>query len=62
MILFIKKASSYNYADDNTLVHSSKAMSDLIDVLEGEANISLEWLKNNDMLFCKSLEISCTFE
>ena len=25
-------------------------MSDLIDVLEGEANISLEWLKNNDMI------------
>ena len=25
-------------------------MSDLIDVLECEANISLEWLKNNDMI------------
>ena len=49
-ILFVKKASVYNYADDNTLVHSSKTMSDLIDVLEGEANISLEWLKNNDMI------------
>ena len=42
LILFVKNASVYNYADDNTLVHSSKAMSDLLDVLEGEANISLE--------------------
>ena len=50
LILFFKKASVYNYADDNTLVHSSKTMSDLIDVLEGEANISLEWLKNNNMI------------
>ena len=50
LILFVKKASVYNYADDNTLVHSSKTMSDLIDVLEGGANTSLEWLKNNDMI------------
>ena len=48
--MFVKKASVYNDADDNTLVHSSKTMSDLVDVLEGEATISLEWLKNNDMI------------
>ena len=48
--MLVKKASVYNYADNNTLIHSSKTMSDLIDVLEGEANISLEWLKNNVMI------------
>ena len=50
LILLAKEASVYNYADDNTIVPSSKKMSDLIDVLEGEANTSLEWLKNNDMI------------
>ena len=41
---------TYLPADDNTLVYTSKTMSDLIDVLECEANISLEWLRNNDMI------------
>ena len=48
--MFVKKASVYKYADDNALVHSSKTISDLIDVMEGGANISLERLKNNDMI------------
>ena len=50
LLLFIKEAEVYNYADDNSLVSCSRSMSDLLKVLEGEANVALKWLKENEMI------------
>ena len=50
LLFFIKEAEVYNYADDNSLVSCSRSMSDLLKVLEGEANVALKWLKENEMI------------
>ena len=50
LFLFIKQATLYNYADDNTLAFFSKTYSNLIGVLEKEAGIALTWLKHNQMI------------
>ena len=50
LLLFIKEAEVYNYADDNSLVSCSRSMSDLLKVLEGEANVALKWLKEDEMI------------
>ena len=46
----MKEAKVYNYEDDNSLVSCSKNMSDLLKVLEGEANVALKWLGVNEMI------------
>ena len=38
---FIKQATMYNYADDNTLAFFSKSLPDLVNVLENEADSAL---------------------
>ena len=38
---FIKQATMYNYADDNTLAFFSKSLPDLVKVLENEADSAL---------------------
>ena len=48
--MFVKKAEVYNYADDNTLVHFSKTLPDLVKTLEEESNVSLDWLESNEMI------------
>ena len=50
LFLFIKQATLYNYADDNTLAYSSKSMPDLVDILERETGVALSWLKQNEMI------------
>ena len=50
LFLFIKQATLYNYADDNTLAFLSKTFSNLIGVLEKEAGVALNWLKQNQMI------------
>ncbi len=50
LFLFIKQATLHNYADDNTLVYFSKTLSNLIEVLEEEAGVALNWLKQNQMI------------
>ena len=50
LFLFIKQATLYNYADDNTLAYSSKSMPDLVDILERETEVALSWLKQNEMI------------
>ena len=50
LFLFIKQATLYNYADDNILSHFSKAMPDLVRVLENETNVVLTWLDCNKMI------------
>ena len=47
---FIKQATMYNYADDNTLAFFSKSLPDLVNVLENEADSALSWLKQNEMI------------
>ena len=48
--IFIKQATLYSYADDNTLAHFSKTMPDLVDTLEKETGVALSWLKKNEMI------------
>ena len=50
LFLFIKQATLYNYADDNTLACFSKTLPDLVRALEAEAGIALDWLKENYMI------------
>ena len=47
---FIKQATLYNYADDNTLAFFSKSLPDLVNVLENEADSALSWLEQNEMI------------
>ena len=41
LFLFIKQATLYNYADDNTLAYFSKSMPDLVNILEKETGIDI---------------------
>ena len=50
LFLFIKQATLYNYADDNTLAYFSKSMPDLINILEKETGVALNWLEQNEMI------------
>ena len=50
LLLFVKTAEVYNYADDNTSVHFSKTLPDLVKILEEECNVSLDCLKSNEMI------------
>ena len=46
----IKKASIFNFADDNTLSTFSESISNLKDILKSEAEENISWLKNNKMI------------
>ena len=62
LFFFIKQATLYNYADDNTLAYFSKTLPDLMDILEKETGVALFWL--NDYLIWRSdafLMSSCKF-
>ena len=50
LIFFIEKASMHNFADDNTLSAWRETVSKLIDTLESESNIVIDWFtkKRND--------------
>ena len=50
LFLFIKQATLYNYADDNTLSYFSKTMPDLVRVLENDTNVALTWLDRKKMI------------
>ncbi len=50
LFLFIRQATIYNYADDNTLGCYSKNITDLVKILEEESNVALNWLANNEMI------------
>ena len=47
---FIKQATMYNCADDNTLAFFYKSLPDLVNVLENEADSALSWLEQNEMI------------
>ncbi len=50
LFFFIKQATMYNYADDNTLAYFSRSLPDLVKVLEKEAGNALIWLEQNEMI------------
>ena len=50
LFLFIKQATLYNYADDNTLSYFYRNMSDLVNTLQKETGIALSWLEQNEMI------------
>ena len=50
LFLFIKQATLYNYADDNTLSYFSRNMCDLVNTLQKETGIALSWLDQNEMI------------
>ena len=50
LFFFIKQATMYNYADDNTLAYFSRSLPDLVKVLEKEAGNALFWLEQNEMI------------
>ena len=50
LFLFIKQATLYNYADDNTLAYFSDSMSALVNILEKETGVALTWLEQNEMI------------
>ena len=43
LFLFIKQATLYNYADDNTLACFSRTLPDLVRALEEEASVALNF-------------------
>ena len=49
-ILYIKQATLYNYADDNTLFYFSRNMCDLENTSQKETGIALSWLERNEMI------------
>ena len=50
LFLFIKQATLYNHADDNMLACFSWTLPNLVRVLEEEAGVALDWLKENHMI------------
>ena len=50
LFLFIKTADIHNFADDNTLSAFARELNDLLDILEIESKISIDWLESNDMI------------
>ena len=44
---FLKHATVYNYADDNTVSFSTPDFDELIQVLQSESQILLDWFQEN---------------
>ena len=50
IFFFIEKASMHNFSDDNTLSAWGETVSKLIDTLESESNIAIDWFTKNEMI------------
>ena len=50
LFFFIEIASEHNVADDNTLSAWEETVSKLIDKLEWESNIAIDWFTKNEMI------------
>ena len=48
--LFLKNSSLSNYSDDNTISAFANTLKELINTLEKESEIAIEWLEENDMI------------
>ena len=49
LFFFIEVVSMHNFADDNTLSAWGETVSKLIETLESESNIAIDWLTKNEM-------------
>ncbi len=49
MFYFIKESKIANYADDNTLYTVSKTITELLNTLENETTLILDWFRKNEM-------------
>ena len=59
LFLFIKQATLYNHADDNTIACFSRTLPDLVRALEAEAGVALDWLKENHMMLIHQSFMHC---
>ena len=50
LFFFIESSSIHNFADDNTHFAWANTISDLINKLEADSNIAIEWFKMNKMI------------
>ena len=50
LFLFINKAKLANFADDNTIYANSAEMETLLDILEKESEVAINWFKQNEMI------------
>ena len=50
LFFFIEIASMHNFADDNTVSSWGETLSELIDTLESERNIAIDWFTKNEMI------------
>ena len=50
LFFFIEVASMHNFADDNTLSAWGETVSKLIETLESESNIAIDWFTKNEMI------------
>ena len=50
LFFLIESSSIHNFADDNTLSAWANTISDLINKLESDSNIAIEWFKMNKMI------------
>ena len=50
LFFFIESSSIHNFADDNTLSAWANTISDLINKLGSDSNITIEWFKMNKMI------------
>ena len=50
LFFFIEKASMHNFADANTLSAWGETVSKLIDMVESESNIAIDWFTKNEMI------------
>ena len=49
LFLFIEKCTLYNYADDNSMSHSSSTLQGVLSSLLNDCKIAVEWFGNNGM-------------
>ena len=50
LFFFIEVASMHNFSDDNTLSARGETVSKLIETLESESNIAIDWFTKNEMI------------
>ena len=50
LFLFINKVKLANFADNNTIYANSAEMETLLDILEKESEVAINWSKQNEMI------------
>ena len=50
MLWFVEKTDICKFADDNTIYSCSKSVSDVIENLQSDLKLALNWCKDNQMM------------